>query len=84
MKSVKSNRIQFFINWVYFVIDLLLLGGVLSTGIGIQKNAFIKYEHRKWLAALKARVQGSNPGGVGWIAVLGKLLTDHASVASAV
>ena len=24
-------------------------------------------------AALKARVQGSNPGGVGWIAVLGKL-----------
>ena len=35
-------------------------------------------------AALKARVLGSNPGGVGGIAVLGKLLTDHASVASAV
>ena len=34
--------------------------------------------------ALKARVLGSNPGGVGGIAVLGKLLTDHASVASAV
>ena len=40
---------------------------------------------RSWqrAAALKARVQGSNPGDVGWITVLGKLLTDHASVTSA-
>ena len=33
-------------------------------------------------AALKVTVQGSNPGCVGGLAVLGKLLTDRASVVS--
>ena len=59
---------------------------VISTCV----HLFVEDDHAVQLAmaqgaaALKARVQGSNPGGVGWIAVLGKLLTDHASATSAV
>ena len=59
----------------------IVIGEPLSIGESLVRS---DWRSRWSAAALKARVQGSNPGGVCWIAVLGKLLTDHASVASAV